>query len=475
VLQSGGFSLPGAGIVAKLRGTVPPPPLDILTSDVSDDSRSEARKQILDLARQFVDAKPRPAFVPGRTYIPVSGKVLDADDLAHLMDASMDLWLTAGRYAERFERELAKRFGVPHARLASSGSAANLLAFATLTSPKLADERITPGSEVITVAAGFPTTVAPIVLYGCVPVFVDVDLATANVDAALIEAAITPKTRAIMLAHTLGNPFNLRTVTDIAKRHHLFLIEDCCDALGATYDGRNVGTWGELATLSFYPAHHITMGEGGAVLVRQKKMTPLVESFRDWGRDCWCAPGAENTCKKRFEWQLGDLPAGYDHKYIYTHIGFNMKATDMQAAIGCSQLAKVDDFIFRRRENFRALSDGFRSAALDEHFLLPTATPDSDPSWFGFLLTIRDGSPLKRLDLVRELEARGVGTRLLFGGNLVRQPAFRDVAHRVVGTLTNTDKLMNDSFWIGVWPGIGPAQRTYIVDTFTDLVRRMTS
>jgi CDP-6-deoxy-D-xylo-4-hexulose-3-dehydrase len=433
----------------------------------------ELRERVLDAARAFMEQRPQPAFVAGETYIPPSGKVLDAADLVHLIDASMDLWLTAGRYAERFEKELAAKFGLPQARLVSSGSAANLLAFAALTSFKLEDERIAPGSEVLTVAAGFPTTVSPIVMQGCVPVFVDVELATANVDAALLEQAITPKTRAIMLAHTLGNPFNLAAVSDIARRHRLYLIEDCCDALGATYAGKSVGSWGDLSTVSFYPAHQITMGEGGAVLVRRKKLTPLVESFRDWGRDCWCAPGVENTCNKRFEWQLGDMPMGYDHKYIYSHLGYNLKATDMQAAIGCSQLAKVDGFIARRRENFRALGQAFRAAGLDEHFLLPAATPDSDPSWFGFLLTVRDGSPLRRLELVRELEAQKVGTRLLFAGNLTRQPAFRDVEHRVVGTLDNTDKLMRDAFWIGVWPGIGPAQRDYMVDVIARTVKRM--
>ena len=330
-----------------------------------------------------------------------------------------------------------------------------------------------PGSEVVTVAAGFPTTVAPIIQNRCVPVFVDVDLSTANVDVERLAQAIGPKTRAIMLAHTLGNPFDLAAVTALAKAHGLYLIEDCCDALGATYAGRHVGTFGDLATISFYPAHHITMGEGGAVLTDNKLLSVLVESFRDWGRDCWCAPGDANTCGKRFDWQLGKLPHGYDHKYIYSHIGYNLKATDMQAAIGLSQLAKVGDFIARRRENFAKLSEAFLAAGLDEHFILPQATANSEPSWFGFLLTVRDQSALSRRDIVMRLEERKVGSRLLFAGNLTRQPGYRAVEHRVVGDLRNTDKLMNDAFWIGVWPGIGDAQRDYIVAAVQDVVREL--
>jgi CDP-6-deoxy-D-xylo-4-hexulose-3-dehydrase len=401
------------------------------------------RTRVLELARQYFEERLVPAFEPGRTYIPCSGKILDADDLEHLLEASMDLWLTAGRFAEQFEHALAKQFALPHALLTVSGSAANLLAFAGLTSWKLGAERIKPGSEVITVAAGFPTTVAPIVMHRCVPVFVDVDIATANVNVDRLAEAVTPNTRAIMLAHTLGNPFNLEAVTRIAREHKLYLIEDCCDALGATYAGHHVGTFGDLATVSFYPAHQITMGEGGAILGRRKKLMTQVESFRDWGRDCWCAPGAENTCNKRFDWELGELPHGYDHKYIYAHLGYNMKATDMQAAIGCSQLVKLGEFVRRRRENFEALSCAFRDEKLDKHFVLPEATPNSDPSWFGFLLTIRDGSPLKRRSVVSYLEDRRVGTRLLFGGNLTRQPAFKDVDYRVAGPLSNTDKILD--------------------------------
>jgi CDP-6-deoxy-D-xylo-4-hexulose-3-dehydrase len=430
------------------------------------------REQILLLGDEFfAEQESGKKFIPGQTYIPCSGKVLDSGDLRHLLDASLDMWLTAGRYAGAFESALAAQFGLQHCRLTVSGSAANLLAFTALTSWKLHGRRIEPGSEVITVAAGFPTTVAPIIQNRCIPVFVDVDLVTANVNVERLTAAIGPKTRAIVLAHTLGSPFNLAAVTAIAKRHNLYLIEDCCDALGASYDGKHVGTFGDLATISFYPAHHITTGEGGAILMNRKSFATLVESYRDWGRDCWCAPGKENTCGKRFDWRVRGMPEGYDHKYTYAHIGYNMKMTDMQAAVGISQLQKADRFVAMRRNNFARLTSAFRAHALDEHFILPEATPNSAPSWFGYLLTIRDGSPLKRRDVVKYLESRKVGTRLLFAGNLTRQPALRDVEYRVVGALTNTDKLMNDAFWIGVWPGIGEAERSYIVSTFVEMVR----
>jgi CDP-4-dehydro-6-deoxyglucose reductase, E1 len=429
------------------------------------------REQILLLGEEFfAEQESEKKFIPGQTYIPCSGKVLDARDLRHLLDASLDMWLTAGRYAGAFETALAARFGIQHCRLTVSGSAANLLAFSALTSWKLHGRRIEPGSEVITVAAGFPTTVAPIVQNRCVPVFVDVDLETANVNVERLAAAVGPKTRAVVLAHTLGNPFNLRAVSTIAKQNSLYLIEDCCDALGATYEGRHVGTFGDLATISFYPAHHITTGEGGAVLMNRKSFATLVESYRDWGRDCWCPPGEANTCGKRFDWRVRGMPEGYDHKYTYAHIGYNMKATDMQAAVGLSQLDKVDRFIAARRDNFARFTTAFRAHALDEHFILPEATQNSVPSWFGYLITIRDGSPLKRRDVVAYLEKRKIGTRLLFGGNLTRQPAFRDVEFRVVGELTNTDKLMNDAFWIGVWPGIGEAEHSYIVSTLVEMV-----
>jgi len=368
-----------------------------------------SRQQILNNCREYQEEQEQHQFVPGETYIPVSGKVLDADDLVNLVDASLDLWLTAGRFSNEFEKRLAKQLDTRYAMAVTSGSAANLLAFSALTSPQLPN-KIEPGSEVITVAAGFPTTVAPIVQNGCIPVFVDVDLATANIDSHKIEQAISPRTRAIMLAHTLGNPFDLETVMRLAREHDLFVIEDCCDAFGATYDDRQVGSFGDIATLSFYPAHHITTGEGGAVFTQNSTFKRLLESYRDWGRDCWCEPGKDNTCNKRFSWKMGSLPEGYDHKYIYTHLGYNLKMTDMQAAIGCSQLDKAEGFIQRRRENFQRLTQGFTHHGLDEHFHLPEATANSDPSWFGFLLTIRDESPLERLKTTKFLESKKIGT-----------------------------------------------------------------
>lgn len=446
-----------------------PTNMDALTRQVDTDDR----EAVFRACREYFARRPQSGFVAGETYIPASGKILDVEDLVGLVDASLDLWLTAGRFADRFEQRIAEYFGVKYADLTTSGSSANLLAFSALTSSKLNVRRIQPGSEIITVAAGFPSTVTPIVQNRCIPVFVDVDLATGNVDTTKLAAAITPKTRAIMLAHTLGNPFDLAAVTEIAKANRLYLIEDCCDALGATYRGRHVGSFGDVATVSFYPAHQITMGEGGAVMTNRASTKKLIESFRDWGRDCWCAPGKENTCGQRFDWKLGDLPRGYDHKYIYSHIGYNLKVTDMQAAIGLSQLDKVDDFVARRRDNFAAYTAAFRNEGFDEHFVLPAATPESNPSWFGFLLTVRDGSPLKRRDIVRYLEDHRIGTRQLFAGNLVKQPAFKDVEYRIAGPLETTDKIMNDSFWIGVWPGIGPQQRGYMIETFRTMIKAL--
>jgi CDP-4-dehydro-6-deoxyglucose reductase, E1 len=436
---------------------------------------SALRSEILGLSVRYAELKGTPKFIPGQTYIPCAGKIIDPDDLRNLIDASLDMWLTAGPWADKFEKDLAARFGLAESRLTVSGSAANLLAFTALTSWKLRHKKVTPGSEVLTVAAGFPTTVAPIVQNRCVPVFVDVDLETFNVDVDRLEAAVTDKTRAVMIAHTLGNPFNLAAVTDLCKRHGLYLVEDCCDAFGATYDGKGVGTFGDIATVSFYPAHHITMGEGGAVLSNRASLMKLAESFRDWGRDCWCAPGMADTCGKRFQHKLGDLPYGYDHKFTFSHLGYNMKATDMQAAVGLSQLDKVDGFIAKRRENFTELTKAFKAEGLDEFFILPKATPNSDPSWFGFLLTLKDGQKFTRRDAVEYLDQHKVGTRQLFAGNLIRQPAFKGVEYRVVGDLTNTDKIMNDSFWIGVWPGIGPAERAYMVDTFKTMVRTLSA
>ncbi len=431
------------------------------------------RQEIIRLAREHFDARAQPAFVPGETYIPPSGKVMDADDCAHLIDASLDMWLTAGRYADRFEEELAAKFARRYAKLTVSGSAANLLAFACLTSWKLGERRIRPGDEVITVAAGFPTTVTPIVQYGCIPVFVDVDIDTHNVDVDLLEAAITEKTRAVMIAHSLGNPFDVARVARICKARGLYLIEDCCDAFGATVEGQGVGTFGDVATLSFYPAHHITMGEGGAVLLNSPLLAKTAESFRDWGRDCYCKPGEDNTCNKRYGWQLGDLPKGYDHKYTYSHIGYNLKVSDMQAAVGVSQLQKLDHFIDRRRENFAGLERRLRERGLDRVFHLPVPTPNTNPSWFGYLLTLRDGTGVDRNLLVKRLEDRKVGTRMLFAGNLTKQPAFKHVEYRVHGTLENTDKIMMDSFWVGVWPGLDEPRLDYMVDTLADLTNEM--
>lgn len=430
------------------------------------------RQEILAASRQFFDknhsAKP---FVPGETYIPPTGKVLDADDCANLIDASLDMWLTTGRYGDEFESKLAKKFGRKLSKLTVSGSAANLLAFSTLTSWKLGKDRLQPGDEVITVAAGFPTTVAPIIQNGCVPVFVDVDIATHNVDVDAVEAAIGPKTRAVMIAHSLGNPFDVVRIAELCKKHNMYLIEDCCDAFGAKVGGKGVGTFGELATLSFYPAHHITMGEGGAVLMDQMKLARICESFRDWGRDCYCKPGKDNTCGKRFEWQLGELPQGYDHKYTYSHLGYNLKVSDMQAALGVSQLDKLDRFVAQRNANFDALTRLIKAAGLEEFVHLPEATPNAEPSWFGYLMTFRDGVGIDRTRVVQALEANKVGTRLLFGGNLLRQPAFMGQNIRVSGSLENTDKIMRDSFWIGVWPGITDEMLDYMVAVLAKVLR----
>ncbi|MDE2489547.1 MAG: lipopolysaccharide biosynthesis protein RfbH [Elusimicrobia bacterium] len=423
------------------------------------------RERTLAAAREYFAARfaPKP-FVPGVTPIPPSGKVFDAEDLASLVDSGLDFWLTAGRFADRFERDFAKRLGLPCAALVNSGSSANLLAVTTLTAPELGDRRLKPGDEVISTASSFPTTINPILQNGAVPVLVDVDIPTYNALPERIAEAVTPKTRAIVLAHTLGNPFDLAAVKAIAEKNGLWLVEDCCDALGARYDGRLVSNFGDLATFSFYPAHHITMGEGGAVAAKSVRFKKLLESFRDWGRDCWCAPGKDDTCGKRFRWQLGGLPQGYDHKYTYSHLGYNLKATDMQAAVGVTQLAKLDGFIAARRRNFEALKAGL--TPFEEHLILPEATPNSEPSWFGFPISVRPGAPFSREELTGFLESRKVGTRLLFAGNITRQPYFRDLPHRVVGPLENSDRVMRDTFWIGVYPGLTPEKIAYVVETF---------
>jgi CDP-6-deoxy-D-xylo-4-hexulose-3-dehydrase len=411
------------------------------------------REQISLLVEQYAALALAPdPFLPGATLVPPSGKLLDAAELKNMVEASLDGWLTTGRFNAEFEKKLAAFIGVKHLITVNSGSSANLVAFNTLTSPKLGDRAIQKGDEVIGVAAGFPTTVNPILQFGAVPVFVDVDQYTHNIDASKIEGAITPKTKAIMLAHSLGNPFNLDVVTALCKKYKLWLVEDCCDALGSTYRGQMVGTFGDIATLSFYPAHHITMGEGGAVFTNNDELKTIAESFRDWGRDCYCPPGKDNTCGKRFCWKLGDLPEGYDHKYTYSHLGYNLKITDMQAACGLAQLEKAHSFIQARKDNFSFLKT--RLTDCEEFLHLPQATEHSEPSWFGFPITVKENCPVGRLDLLTYLEKNKVGTRLLFAGNLTRQPYMQGQAYRVSGELTNTDNVMNNTFWIGVQPSL---------------------
>lgn len=423
------------------------------------------------LALQAMALKhPAKNFIAGESPVPVTGKVFGEEEILAAFKASADFWLTSGPFTEAFESRFAKTVGMRHAFMVNSGSSANLLALSALTSPKLGERALRPGDEVITVAAGFPTTVTPILQNGLVPVYVDVDLATYVANESALEAAISTKTRAIMMAHTLGNPFNLELVARLAEKHNLWVIEDSCDALGGTYKGQNLGTFGDLSTFSFYPAHHITTGEGGAVMVKKAAHKTIVESFRDWGRDCWCPSGCDNTCLKRYEWTLGELPEGYDHKYTYSHLGYNLKSGDIQAAIGLAQLDRLDSFIDLRRRNWAHLRSGLKG--LEELFVLPEIAPESDPSWFGFALTVKPGGPKTRNQIVQELNDAKIATRLLFGGNLLRQPAFQGTPRRVIGDLTNTDVVMNDTFWIGVWPGLTIPMLDYMIESLHKILGR---
>ncbi|MCE1115806.1 MULTISPECIES: lipopolysaccharide biosynthesis protein RfbH [Pseudomonas] len=439
---------------------------------MSDSTAQQLRQQIAELVGRYAELQmaPKP-FVAGQSSVPPAGKVIGAGELQAMTEAVLDGWLTTGRFNEAFEKRLGKYLGRRCVLTTNSGSSANLLAFSALTSPRLGDRAIKPGDEVIGVAAGFPTTVNPILQFGAVPVFVDVEMGTYNINPALIEAAIGPKTKAIMLAHTLGNPFDLSVIRALCDKYGLWLIEDCCDALGSTYQGRMVGTFGDIGTLSFYPAHHITMGEGGAVFTDSPLLKRIIESFRDWGRDCYCPPGEDNTCSKRFCWQLGSLPQGYDHKYTYSHLGYNLKITDMQAACALAQMDRVDDFVAARKRNFAWL--GERLAGCADKLILPQATRDSDPSWFGYPITLRDGCGVKRVELLRYLDEQGVGTRLLFAGNLTRQPYMQGQRYRVAGELPVTDKIMNDTFWIGLWPGLSDEHLEHAARSLETYLQRL--
>ncbi len=419
-------------------------------------------------AAEFEERHPTKVFVAGESAVPVSGKVFGVEELVAAVEASLDFWLTAGPYAEKFESRFAKIVGMRHAFMVNSGSSANLIALSSLTSETLQEKALKKGDEVVTVAAGFPTTVTPILQNGLIPVYVDVDLETYVANDIELESAISPKTKAIMMAHTLGNPPNLDLVEKLAKKHNLWFIEDSCDALGGTYKGKQLGSFGDLSTFSFYPAHHITTGEGGAVLTKKTILKPLVESFRDWGRDCWCAPGCDNTCLKRFDRQMGELPQGYDHKYTYSHLGYNLKSGDIQASIGSAQLDRLPDFVAKRKRNWDYLQKGL--SGLSEYLILPKATHDSDPSWFGFAITVRKNSPKSRNLIVKSLDERKIASRLLFGGNLLRQPAFTETPRRVIGDLKNTDIIMHDTFWLGVWPGLTIPMLDYVIDTLYEIL-----
>jgi len=427
------------------------------------------RKEIAGLVAEYAELQyQEQPFEAGKSVVPPSGKVLGESELQHMVEASLDGWLTTGRFNDAFEKRLKEFLGVKHVLTVNSGSSANLVAFSALTSPKLGDRALKAGDEVISVAAGFPTTVNPVIQHGCIPVFVDVNIPTYNIDADKIEAAISDKTKAIMVAHTLGNTFDLKKVRAIADKYKLWLIEDCCDALGSTYDGKMVGTYGDIATLSFYPAHHITMGEGGAVFTNNGKFKLILESIRDWGRDCFCAPGKDDSCGKRFCWKLGDLPEGYDHKYIYSHVGYNLKISDMQAAVGLAQMDRLEGFIQDRKDNFSYLKAAL--ASLENYLILPEATQGSDPSWFGFPITVREDAPFSRVGLLKYLDERNIGSRLLFAGNLTKQPYFKNVKYRVSGDLVNTDIVMNQTFWVGIYPGLNHEKLDFIAESMKKFV-----
>ena len=440
-----------------------------MTDIKSELKKDVLRQQILSLVGEYYsEAFPKKPFLGGISQIPVSGKVFDESELTNLVDSSLDFWLTSGRFSQEFEEQFAKVMGVKHAMLCNSGSSANLLAVSALKSDRLGERALVDGDEVITMAAGFPTTVNPIIQNRLIPVFIDCELGTYDATAENIQAAVSPKTRAIVMAHALGNPFNLDAVMSIAKENNLFVIEDSCDAVGATYDGKPVGSFGDLSTASFYPAHHVTMGEGGCVQAKTASMRKIVESLRDWGRDCWCPTGHDDTCGRRFDWQLGGLPYGYDHKYTYSHIGYNLKLTDMQAAVGVAQLKKLPEFIAARRKNFNRLYQGLKK--YEEFFILPQTTPKSEPSWFGFLLTVRPGAPFTRFEIVQHLESRRVATRQLFGGNLLAQPAYQNIEHRISGDLTNTEIVSTNTFWIGVFPGLTDEMIDFMIATIHEFM-----
>jgi CDP-6-deoxy-D-xylo-4-hexulose-3-dehydrase len=432
-------------------------------------TKEELKKEIFSKVKEYyLLAHKKEDFIQGISNIPYAGRVYDEKELINLVDSALEFWLTSGRFAKQFEKEFAEFLGVKYCLLTNSGSSANLLAISALTSPSLGEDQLKPGDEVITLAAGFPTTINPIVQNNLIPVLIDVNLGTYNIQYERIEEAISDKTKAIFIAHTMGNPFNLDVVTDIVQKHDLWLIEDNCDALGSKYKEKYTGTFGHMATFSFYPPHHITMGEGGALVTNDMKLKRLIESFRDWGRDCWCEPGCDSSCGKRFEWQLGELPYGYDHKYIYSHLGYNLKITDMQAAVGVEQLKKLSSFIDTRKKNFKLLYHGLEK--YENYFILPEAENEADPSWFGFLLTVRENAGFTKNDIVKYLEENKITTRMLFAGNIIRQPCFKNINCRIYGELRNTDRIMHDTFWIGVYPGLTKEMISYILTVFDEFI-----